>query len=105
MQAEHYKMQENQVGVVTTTEIMQLLTRLKDYPESGVCIRFRSLGEMWYPNFLRVLMLTAKGVVILNDEMERKAVTIQRIGDIMQIEIDQPFQNYRPHFHYTVRPG
>lgn len=102
MQAENYKMEERQVGVITVTELKQLLTRLHDSRELGVCIRTRCLGEMWYPNFMRMLMLTEKGVVILNDEIERRAVTIQRASDIIQFEIDQPFQEYKPHFHYTV---
>lgn len=90
-------------GVVTTTELKQLLTRLVDNTLLGVCIRTRCVGEMWHPNFMRVLMLTDKGVVILNDEIQRRAIIIPYVRDIIQFELDQRFEAYQPHFHYTVQ--
>ena len=96
-------MEEQEVGVVSTTRLKQLLTRMRDNPQSSVCIRTRCLGEMWHPNFTRVLMLTDRGVVILSDEVQRKPVIIPFVRDIIQFEIDKPFQEYEPHFHYTVK--
>ena len=95
-------MDEQDVGVVSTTQLRQLLTRLRDNPQSKVCIRTRCLGEMWHPNFTRVLMVTEKGVV-LNDEVRVKAVIIPFLRDIIQFEIDKRFDEYEPHFHYTVK--
>lgn len=89
-------------GVVTTTQLKALLTELAGEP-SGVCIRTRLIGEMWHPNFMHVLMITKTGVIILNDDVLRKAVTILRVDDIIQFEIDRKFQIYEPHFHYDVR--
>ena len=89
-------------GVVSTTQLKALFAQLLLDP-SGVCVRTRLLGEMWHPNFMHVLMITKTGVIILNDEVLRKAVTILRTEDIVQFEIDRKFQIYEPHFHYDVR--
>ena len=102
MQAVKYTMDEREVGVVSTTQLRRLLTRLRDNPQSKVCIRTRGLGEMWHPNFMRVLMVTETGVV-LNDEVQGKAVIIPFVRAIIQFEIDQRFEEYEPHFHYIVK--
>src|SRR5687767_8840709 len=91
-----------EIGVVTTTELIRFFAELQDNPGSGVCVRTRLLGEMWHPNFMSVLMITQSGVIILNDEIQRKAVTILRPQDVVQFEIDKKFQNFEPHFHYDV---
>jgi hypothetical protein len=70
---------------------------------SNVFIRTRLLGEMWHPNFLRLLTVTPNGVIILIDEVARRVMTIPRTEDIIQFELDQKFENYHPHFHYDVR--
>ena len=88
--------------IVTTTELKALFADIVARP-SGICVRTRLLGEMWHPNFMHLLMVTKSGVIILNDEALRKAVTILRIEDIIQFEIDRKFQIYEPHFHYDVK--
>ena len=93
-----------EIDVISSTELKQLFARILD-TRSSVCIRTRQLGEMWHPNFLRLLLITKTGVIILNDEVERRAITILRAEDIIQFEIDQKFENYNPHFHYDVRRG
>lgn len=96
------KFDPNISGVVTTTQVQALFADMVANP-SGVCARTRLLGEMWYPNFMHLLMITKSGVIIFNDEVLRKAVTVLRIEDIIQFEIDRKFQVYEPHFHYDVR--
>lgn len=103
MRPDSNEMDEKKIGEVSTTQLKRLLSRLADYPESEVCIRTRILGEMWHPNFMRVLRLSDKGVVMLNDETLRKAVIIPFARDIIQFELDKRFENYSPHFHYTVK--
>ena len=97
----HTKSQSIIGGTVTTTQVKALLTEIAANP-CGVCIRTRLLGEMWHPNFMHLLMITKGGVIIFNDEILRKAVTIMRVEDVIQFEIDRKFQNYEPHFHYDV---
>lgn len=95
-------MNEKQIGLISTTQLKQLITLILDNPRENICIRPRLIGEMWRPNFMRVLMLNGKGVV-LNDEIQGKAFSITYFSDIVQFEIDGRFQNYEPHFHYDVR--
>ena len=98
----HTKVDPNISGVVTTTQLRAFFAEVVANP-SGMCVRTRLLGEMWHPNFMHLLMVTKGGVIILNDEVLRKAITIMRIEDIIQFEIDRKFQIYEPHYHYDVR--
>ena len=102
MSLENPFVSQAEIGIVTTTELKLLLVRMLD-THSGTCLRPRLLGEMWHRNFLHLLMFTKTGVVILNDEVERRAITIMGVEDIVQFELDQKFENYMPHFHYEVK--
>jgi hypothetical protein len=88
---------------VPVLELRRLLFELKDL-SPNTCVRFRLIGEMWQNSHCRVLKLTEKGAV-LNDEKGNKLVFIQDLSNVMQFEVDQPFQNFQPHFHYTVDPA
>ncbi len=89
----------------TTTDIdvlllKQLLINLKQYrPE--ICIRFRMIGELWQPLFLKIMDVTDSGVALLN-EAENRLTFIQNLCNVMQFEIDCKFQNYQPNNHYDV---
>jgi hypothetical protein len=89
--------------LVPVLELRRLLFELKDL-RPDICIRFRLMGEMWQNNHHRVLKLTEKGVA-LNDGKLNKLIFVQDLNNVMQFEIDQPFQHYQPHFHYTVDPS
>jgi hypothetical protein len=89
-------------NIVPALELRRLLFELRDFrPDIG--IRFRVMGEMWHTNHHKILKITEKGVV-LNDERNNKLVFIQDLNNVMQFEIDNPYQIYQPHFHYTVDP-
>jgi hypothetical protein len=85
---------------INVLELKRLLFALKD-SNSGICIRFRLLGEMWQINHSKILQVTEKGVALV-DDTTNKLIFIQDLTVIMQFEIDKTFQNYQPHFHYTV---
>jgi hypothetical protein len=81
-------------------ELKRLLHAIKDLsPETGV--RFRFMGEMWHPDFTRVASITEEGVTVY-DERNNRYMLIQNFTYIMHFELDTPFQQYRPHFHYTI---
>jgi hypothetical protein len=88
---------------VNILEVRRLLFDLKEH-RPDICIRYRIIGQMWAPNFLRVIHLTDKGV-ILNDETSGKLINILDMSRLMQFELDKPFQNYQPYFHYDVVPS
>jgi hypothetical protein len=85
---------------VSVLELRRLLFELKEH-RPDICIRYRLLGQMWATNFLRIIRLTEKGV-LLNDENSGKLVTIPDLAQIMQFEVDKPFQMFQPYFHYDV---
>ena len=90
-------------NVISVIELKKLLIELKE-KRPDICIRFRLLGEMWARNFMRVILVTAKGV-LLNDEVTNEAISIANLTNIMQFEIDNRFQSFHPHFHYEVMPS
>jgi hypothetical protein len=86
---------------ISVLELKRLLIELRD-KRPDICIRFRLLGEMWFPHFMRIVLVTAKGVV-LNNEVSNKLVIINRLSQVIQFELDRRFQNFKPHFHYNLR--
>ena len=87
--------------LISVLELKQLLIELRD-KRSNICFRYRPLGEMWKQNFMSILDVTEKSVV-LNDEISNKLIFLD-LSVVMQFEIDAAFQNYQPHFHYEVTP-
>src|SRR5688500_13234024 len=83
-------------------QLRALLTTIVDH-KLKICVRFRMVGEMWQPSFMRVLKLTEEGV-LLNDETKNKLITIRDLKQVMQFELDSQFQYYQPHSHYEVSP-
>jgi hypothetical protein len=67
-----------------------------------VCFRYRLIGEMWAPNFKKVLHVSEKGV-LLRDEVTNNLTGINDLSNLIQFEIDSPFQDVRPYCHYDVR--
>jgi hypothetical protein len=88
--------------LISVTDFRHLLLEIKNI-RPDVCIRYRMLGEMWVINFLSVFYVTDK-TVVLNDEVNRKMIAITDLSNIMQFEIDKPFNGFQPYFHYEVQP-
>jgi hypothetical protein len=83
---------------ITPVELRRLLYDLRDKrPDIG--LRFRLTGQLWATNFARIESISEMEVVVL-DEKDRTFTN--RFQDIMQFEIDSPFQNYRPFYHYKI---
>ena len=92
-------------NVKKTSYSVTLLKRtLIDILEHGqnVCVRFRLIGEMWQPHFVRVVGITESRVLV-NDEVKNNLTSIE-LSKVMQFEIDHRFKGIEPHFHYDVAP-
>jgi hypothetical protein len=85
---------------ISIVELKRLLFALKD-SKLDIGIRLRLVGEMWQNHYLRLLNVTEKSAAF-NDERSNKLIFIQDLNNIMQFELDQGFQQYQPHFHYSV---
>lgn len=82
-------------------ELKRLMVDLSE-KRPDICIRFRLLGELWEVNFLRVMRVNEKGVVLLDET--QGLVSISDLNFVMQFEIDKPFQGFQPYYHYEVTP-
>jgi hypothetical protein len=89
------------VELITTLRLRELLFDVKD-KRPDVCFRFRLTGQLWQPNFSRLVKIIEKGTV-LHDETIDEFVFIADLSDIMQFEIDQRYREFQPHFHYDVK--
>jgi len=82
-------------------ELRRLLHELKDL-RPDICVRFRLIDETWQTDYARVVKLTYKGVTLADEA--NKQVFINDLNKVMQFELDQAFQQYSPHFHYSIDP-
>jgi hypothetical protein len=87
-------------AMISVLELKRLLIELRE-KRVNVCIRPRLIGEMWYPQFMRVASFTERGV-LFHDENANRVMSVSDISAIMQFELDQRFQNFQPFFHYGV---
>ena len=85
---------------VAVLELRRLLVELKEH-RPDICIRYRLMGQMWAQNFLRVMDVSDRGV-LLHDEQSNRDAFISDVSKIMQFEIDKSFHSYQPHNHYDV---
>lgn len=87
--------------LLTVTQLKQTLVEIKEHGE-GICVRFRSLGEMWQVNMMRVIGVTDNRA-LLNDEVRNKLLSLD-LNHVMQFEVDKKFKGLEPYFHYDVTP-
>lgn len=88
---------------IPVVELRRLLVELQEH-RPDICIRYRLIGKMWMPNFLRIVQVTDRGAV-LKDESSDTVVMLPDLSHIIQLEIDKAFQLYHPYFHYEVIPS
>jgi hypothetical protein len=88
-------------SVISVLQLKQLLIDIKENGQ-GVCVRFRSLGEMWQINMVRIVAVTDNRVLV-NDEVTNKLISLD-MNHVMQFEVDHKFKGLEPYFHYDVIP-
>lgn len=82
-------------------ELKQLLIHLSE--SKNICFRFRIIGEMWMKRHMRVSSVNEK-TALFYDEVDNKYYQV-KLNNIIQFDLDDRFQNFLPHFHYTVSPS
>ena len=84
-------------------EFKKLLHNLRDLrPDVG--IRVRLMGEMWQTHHLRVFQVTERGAA-LHDPQTKRLLMVNDLSQVMQFELEESFQQYQPHYHYSVDPA
>jgi hypothetical protein len=87
---------------VSPFQMRTLMHEIKELQPHILC-RFRLIAEMWQLTFLQIVKLTELGGIFCNPSTGQ-FVEVKDLNNIMQFELDSPFQQYRPHFHYTINP-
>lgn len=91
---------DSQIPVI---EFKRLLHSLQDLRQD-IGIRVRLMGEMWQSHHLIVLRVTERGVA-LHDPRSKRLLMVSDLSQVMQFELDESFQQYQPHYHYSVDPA
>ena len=90
--------------MVSVKDLKQLLIAIKDQ-HTDICIRFRLMGEMWKTNFMPIASVGERDAFFyFKENNNNKLVYVNDMSTIMQFEIDKPFEDFSPHFHYEVAP-
>jgi hypothetical protein len=92
---------EATTSVITVSELKKLLFSIVDN-EDSVCIRYRTIGQLWYPNFLRVVKIVADKRVMFYDEIRERLISIPDLSTIIQFELDGRVYHFEPNCHYHV---
>ena len=87
--------------LISVLELRRLMVDLTE-KRPDICIRFRLLGELWHVQFMRVVRVTEKGVLLFDDTLG--LVSVSDLNFVMQFEIEKPFQGFQPYYHYEVTP-
>jgi hypothetical protein len=85
---------------LSVLELKRLLVEIQEQ-RPDIYIRYRLLGEMWRPNFMKIISVIERGI-FLKDEQAYQLIHLQNLANIMQFEIDHNFQNFEAHFHYDI---
>ncbi len=88
---------------ISVLELKRLLIEIKEY-RPDICVRYRLLGEMWNPSFMKVIWVSARGI-LLRDAPCNRLISLSDLGMVMQFELDNRFRDVQPHFHYEVIPS
>jgi hypothetical protein len=92
---------EATTSLVSLSDLKRLLFSIAQQ-QAHVSIRYRTLGQLWYPNFLTVVKLEQGKSVLFHDEIRRKLISLPDISRIMQFELDGKCYPFEPNCHYQV---
>ena len=87
--------------LVSLTDLRKLLSAIGQRPHA-VRIRFRTLGQLWYPNFLRVLKMEQGRRILFHDAIRNEFIVLSDVNRIAQFELDGRQFSYQPQFQYEV---
>ncbi|MGC1240210.1 MAG: hypothetical protein WA874_01420 [Chryseosolibacter sp.] len=76
-----------------------ICTIIENHP--GVGIRFRTLGQLWYPGFLKIVKIDDKRLQLF-DETRKFSISLRDLSAITQFELDANLGPFKPHFQYQV---
>lgn len=90
-------------GARTELDVVEFKRLLTDIFEKrpDISIRYRLIGNLWSNAFFPIRKMSEEEVFFFDSA--RQSLIRVFVRDIMQIELDSSFQNYRPNLHYTIK--
>ncbi len=92
---------ETSATKVSVRELKDLLISI-ELRHNPVYIRFRTIGHLWHPNFLRIVKIERDKPMLFLDETKGMVLSLSDITTIIQFELDRPLHPFEPFFHYQV---
>ena len=87
--------------MISVSELEKLLFSISKH-EHQICIRYRTIGQLWHPNFLRILKIEDGKRVLFHDETRKQLVQLHDFYTIAQFELDSRLYPYEPNCHYHI---
>ena len=87
--------------IISLSELKNLLVSIGAH-QLQISIRYRTLGQLWYPNFLRVIKMEGDRSVLFHDEIRKKLISLPDLSRIIQFELDGKHYPFEPNYHYEV---
>lgn len=91
--------------LISPTELRKLLSSMISsmiHENLPVCMRYRALGQLWRPGFLKVLKVDDNGSVLFYDTSGNRFVSLPDLRWIVQFELDGKIYPFQPNTHYEV---
>lgn len=85
---------------ISVSEFEKLISVISE--ERQARIRFRMRGELWYPNFLRVMRAGEHNRVLFVDETRNHNIILSDLSSIVQFELNAAIHPFEPGCHYQV---
>ena len=95
---------EDMKMLVSVNELKRLLFTIFEGSQP-INIRYRLLGQLWHPNFLRIVKMTNDSGAVFYDSSRNTLLSLADLSAIIQFELDCPLHSFQPNFHYQVTPN
>lgn len=86
---------------MSVSELRTLLHSLTQYAPD-VSIRYRMKGDLWYPNFLKIVNCDEGKPVLLRDDKRNKLIVLSDVVSISEFELSGRFYHFDANERYHV---
>lgn len=90
-------MQSNKA--ITALEFKRIIYELWEHSRD-TRIRLRVVGQMWMKNYARIVHVTATNGILIQEKDQMKYISL---NDVIEFEVESPFQYLQPNNHYEVK--
>ena len=86
---------------VSAIELEQLIHSIAKHP-TGIFMRYRILGGLWYPNFLQIMDIRDGGAILFRDTIRQTNIILSDLSIVAQFELHERLGTFEPNCHYDV---